>query len=75
MADQEKAKKTTDAFARLICLVIFLAMAACGYLSYATWGLDLRTYGFGLLAIGMLVIGTVSPASTRAGFVAFFPWV
>ena len=75
MADKEKAGRTTDAFARLICLVIFLAMAACGYLSYATWGLDLRTYGFGLLATAILVIGTIAPASTRAGFIAFFPWV
>ena len=75
MANQEKAGEATDAFARLICLGIFLAMAACSYLSYATWGLDLRTYGFGLLAIAMLVIGTVAPASTRAGLVAFFPWV
>ena len=74
MADQEKAGKPADVFARLICLGVFLIMAACTYLSYATWGLDFRTYGFGLLAIAMLFIGTVAPASTRAGVVAFFPW-
>ena len=75
MADQEKAGKPADVFARLICLGIFLTMAACAYLSHATWGLDVRTYGFSLLAITMLFIGTIAPASTRAGVVAFFPWV
>ena len=75
MPDKEIVGKATDTFARLICLLIFCAMLACAYLSYATWGKDLRAYGFGLLAIAFLVIATIAPASTRAGVIGFVPWV